>query len=132
MEPQAVLEMEFADSEISQIQWHGDDLHVVFSAVSAVRHALGEAPVSGFLQGVVLVLQRCAPVHGVDLLGRIRSGSLRVQGQPPQIRIFVPSRWDLPFALELEPAQSSMVLLQAQALECRLQAGGVFRESLFC
>jgi len=132
MEPQAEFEMEFADSEIRQTVWRGDDLHVIFSAVSANRQVLGETPVSGFLQGVELVLQRCTPTATTTLFGRVRAGSLRVLGQSPQLRMSVPSRWEIPLSLELEPAQSGVVVLQAQSMECHLQTKGVFRESLFC
>lgn len=132
MDVQAALEMEFADSEIRQTLWRGDDLHVIFSAVAAVRHTPGEAPVRGFLQGVELVLQRCMPAATSTLFGRVRAGSLRVQGQSPQLRMSVPSRREMPLSLELELAQSGVVVLQAQAIECHLQTGGVFRESLFC
>lgn len=132
MEPQITLEMEFADSEIRQALWQGDDLHVVFSAVAATRHAPGDASISGFLQGVELVLRQCTPVPTAALFGRVRSGALRLEGQPSILRISVPSTWDQPLALELEPAQNGFLVLQAQGMECRLQAGGVFRESLFC
>ncbi len=132
MEPQAEFEMEFADSEIRQTIWRGDDLQVIFSAVSATRQVLGETQVSGFLQGVELVLQRCTPTATTTLFGRVRAGSLRVQCQSPQLRMSVPSRWEIPLSLELEPAQSGVVVLQAQSMECHLQTGGVFRESLFC
>ncbi len=132
MEPQAEFEMEFADSEIRQTVWRGDDLHVIFSAASATCQVLGETSVSGFLQGVELVLQRCTPTATTTLFGRVRAGSLRVQGQSPQRRMSVPSRWEMPLSLELEPAQSGVVVLQAQVMECYLQTGGVFRESLFC
>ncbi len=132
MEPQAEFEMEFADSEIRETVWRGDDLHVIFSAVSATRQVLGETQVSGFLQGVELVLQRCTPTATTTLFGRVRAGSLRVQGQSPHLRMSVPSWWEMPLSLELEPAQSGVVVLQAQSMECHLQTGGVFRESLFC
>ena len=132
MDAQAEFEMEFADSEIRQTLWRGDDLHVIFSAVSATRQVPGDTPVNGFMQGVELVLQRCTPAATTTLFGRVRAGSLRVQGQSPQLRMSVPSRWEMPLSLELEPAQSSVVVLQAQAMECHLQTGGVFRESLFC
>jgi hypothetical protein len=132
MELQTTFEMEFADSEIRQALWQGDDLHVVFSAVAATRHTPGDASISGFLQGVELVLKRCTPLPTAGLFGRVRSGALRLEGQPSILRISVPSNWDQPLALELEPAQNSFLLLQAQGMECRLQAGGVFRESLFC
>lgn len=124
--------MEFADSEICQTQWQGDDLLLVFSAVAATRRVAGESVISGYLQGVELLLRRCAPASTAPLFGRVRSGGLRVQGALFRRSIAVPSAWDGPLGLELEPAQAGVVLLQAQGLECRLQAGGNFRESLFC
>lgn len=132
MEPQSTFAMEFADSEIRQALWQGNDLQVVFSAVAATRRAPGGASISGFLQGVELVLRQCTPVPTAALFGRVRSGALRLGGQPSILRIPVPSTWDQPLSLELEPAQNGFLLLQAQGMECRLQAGGVFRESLFC
>jgi hypothetical protein len=132
MEPQTTFEMEFADSEIRQAFWQGNDLHVVFSAVAATRHAPGDASISGFLQGAELVLSQCTPVPTKALFGRVRSGALRLEGQPSILRISVPSTWGQPLALELEPAQNGFLVLQAQGMECRLQAGSVFRESLFC
>jgi hypothetical protein len=132
VESQLAFEMEFADSEIRQTLWKGDDLHVLFSAVAAIRHTQGQAPVSGFLQGVELVLLRCEPASTAALFGRIRSGGLRLAGQAPSPRISVPSRCELPLTLELEPAQAGTLVFRAQSMECRLQAGNAFRESLFC
>jgi hypothetical protein len=132
MELQTTFEMEFADSEIRQALWQGDDLSVMFSAVAATRHAPGDASISGFLEGVELLLRQCTPASTEALFGRLRSGALRLEGQTSILRISVPSTWDQPLALELEPAQNGFLVLRAQGLECRLQAGGVFRESLFC
>ena len=132
MEPQTTFEMEFADSEIRQALWQGDDLQVAFSAVAATCHAPGGSSISGFLQGVELVLRQCMPVPTAAWFGRVRSGALRLEGRPSILRISVPSTWDQPLALELEPAQNGFLMLQAQGTECRLQAGAVFRESLFC
>ncbi|MDZ7891689.1 MAG: hypothetical protein U5L73_07995 [Rhodoferax sp.] len=132
MEPQTTFEMEFADSEIRQAIWHGNDLLIVFSAVAATRHTPGDASISGFLQGVELVLRQCTPVPTTALFGRIRGGALRLKGQPSILRISLPSTWDQSLALELEPAQNGFLALQAQGMECRLQAGGIFHESLFC
>jgi len=132
VESQPAFEMEFADSEVRQTLWNGDDLHVQFSAVAVTRHAPGQAPVSGFLQGVELVLLHCEPASTEALFGRIRSGGLRLAGQAPNPRMSVPSRCELPLTLEFEPAQSGILVFRAQSMECRLQVGNAFRESLFC
>ncbi len=132
MRMQCGLEMAFADSEIRHARWHGDDLHVAFSAAAATRHVPGEAPVTGFLQGVTVVLYRCTPVVMDTVAGRLHSGCLRGAGQSRRLRIAVPSLWQQPCALELEPAQAGLVVLSAQSVECRWDAGGVFHESLLC
>nr|WP_315471781.1 hypothetical protein [uncultured Rhodoferax sp.] len=132
MQPPSSCVMEFVDSEIKQALWQGMDLHLEFAAAAVTRQRKDEAPVHGYLTGVTLVLLQCMPAATAALVGRLRSGGLRLQGQALQGRMPVPSLWSQWLCLELEPAQADRLLLQAHGLECRLHAEGAFRESLFC
>jgi len=125
--------MTFADSEVREVQRHGTDLHLLFSAVSATQISASGERTEGYVQGVCLVLLRCESQQALDgLCGRLRSGRLRLQSGERLAVMAVPGTWQQPLALELEPAQGGLRVLHAQGLECRLESGGVFRESLFC
>jgi len=133
MHAQAEFEMEFADSEIRQTLWRGDDLHVIFFSrfcdpAGTWRYA-GKRVLAGSGAGTPALYACCNHrlVRARAGWQFARAGSIATT---PNFR--VPSRWEMPLSLELEPAQSGVVVLQAQAMECHLQTGGVFRESLFC
>jgi hypothetical protein len=128
-------EMEFADSEIRALEWHGSDLHVLFSAVSATQTPASGSAVTGFLQGVEWVVQHASRTPGAVLdsvFGRVRSGYVRFPSGEVLRRLPVPAAWAGDFFLELEPAQADIWVVRGQGFVCRLQPGGVFRESLFC
>ena len=128
-----VWEMAFADSEVRAVQRHGADVHLLFSAAFATQLLPSGERVSGYLQGVSLVLLRCEPLQALDgLFGRLRSGHLRLGTGESLPTLALPGTWQQPLTLELEPAQGGLLMVQAQDLECRLEPGGVFRESLFC
>lgn len=127
--------MDFADSEIRALQWHGSDLHVLFSAVSATQTSASGAVVTGYLQGVEWVVQRATLAPTVALAsvcGRVRSGHARLQTGEVLRSIPVPAAWTQDVFLEFEPAQADLLGIGGQGLVCRLQPGGVFRESMFC
>lgn len=128
-----VWEMAFADSEVRAVQRHGADVHLLFSAVSATQLLPSGERVSGYLQGVSLVLLQCAPVLALDgLFGRLRSGRVRLHAGESLVVMAVPGARQQPLTLELEPAQGDLRVVHALGLACRLEPGGVFRESLFC
>lgn len=124
--------MEFADSEIRRAEWQGGDLCIEFSAVSVARHLPAQAPQRGYLQGVAWRLRDCTPMSAQVSPGRVREGVLRLQGQLPLRRMIIPTTWLQPLTMELESALSSLLVVQAQGLECRWRDETVFRESLFC
>ena len=129
----AVWKMVFADSEVRAVQRHGADVHLLFSAAFATRLLPSGERVSGYLQGVTLVLMQCEPVLALDaVFGRLRSGRVRLHAGESLAFMTVPTSWQQPLSLELEPAQGGLLVVQAQGLACRLEPGGVFRESLFC
>lgn len=129
----AVWEMAFADSEVRAVQRHGADVHLLFSAASATQRLPSGERVSGYLQGVSLVLLQCEPVLALDgLFGRLRSGRVRFHAGESLAVMAVPGAWQQPLSLELEPALGGLQVVHAQSLVCRLEPGGVFRESLFC
>jgi len=125
--------MAFADSEVREVQRHGTDLRLLFSAVSAAQLSASGERTEGYVQGVCLVLLRCEPLQALDgLFGRLRSGRLRLGTGESLHTLTLPGTWQQPLTLELEPAQGGLRVVHAQGLECRMEPGGVFRESLFC
>jgi len=125
--------MAFADSEVREVQRRGTDLHLLFSAVSATQISASGERTEGYVQGVYLVLLECEPLQALDgLFGRLRSGRVRLQAGESLAEMAVPGTWQQPLTLELEPAQGGLRVVHAQGLECRMEPGGVFRESLFC
>ncbi len=128
-----VLQMELADSEIRQLVWQGDNLHIHFSAAAATQAQGAAAPVAGFLSGVVWVLSGCTLASGPDTgFGRIRSGSIRVDGGGAQRQVELPTVLSAPLTLALEWAQGGWARWQAQGLDCRLSEVSEFRESWAC
>jgi len=128
-------EWQLSDSELAEVQQHGDQVTLHLSAATA--HALaaqaGAAPSDwGYALGVLLQLEQVQLQHcDAHALGRIAEGHLRLAGQP-QAYLPLPGAEQGSTELSLRFANGASLQLTAQAWQSRFGAEPRFRESYAC
>ncbi|MEG0675246.1 MAG: hypothetical protein RR473_01185 [Comamonas sp.] len=126
---------EFEDSEVAQIQRHGEALQIRFSAARLVeggKNGAGE----GLWQPMLLICKHVA-LDGAGFeavlasIGRLRYGQLEIQGQ--RLRS-LPSTFEseAAYALELDFANGSRCLLQGRGLRLQLTSQQCSVQSFQC
>lgn len=125
------VRMHLDDSELSRAEWQGDNLMLRFSVASADRgDVTGWQP--GHAAAVSLTLVQAKAIDApADLLGRVRSGRLLLEGQ--RIDPFaLPAMFTGPLQLALQLANGSTLTVDAEGLEAHWQAPLRWHESYAC
>ena len=128
-------EWQLSESEVSEVQQHADRVRLHFSALTArtLGQQPGEAPSAwGYAQGVILDLHQAEVLQWEGFAsGRIAHGRLLQDGQQvPSLPL--PAQETAAHALELRFANGAVLVLAAQAWQCRFAGEARFRESYAC
>lgn len=128
-------EWQLSDSEVSDAQQHADSVTLHLSAVTArsLGQQPGEVPSAwGYALGVVLDLHQAHVVQWEGFAsGRIAQGRLLQAGQlVPSLHL--PAQEGIASVWELRFANGAVLVLAAQAWQCRFAGEARFRESYAC
>ena len=128
-------EWQLSESEVSDAQRRADSVTLHFSAVTArtLGPQAGEGPSAwGYAQGLVLDLHQVQVAQWEGFAaGRIAHGRLFQAGkQVPSLP--VPAHESVASVWELRFANGALLLLAAQAWQCRFAGEPRFRESYAC
>jgi hypothetical protein len=128
------LALLLADSEVASVTRQGNTLVIRLAAASVERaaHQPGQAPETGYSQGISLWLHEAAVEADTSpLIGRISRGALLVDGAAmPSVP--VPFETSAPVRLELHLAHRSHFVASGRGMSVRFDGEANFSESFAC
>lgn len=128
-------EWQLSDSEVSEVQQHAERVTLHFSAATAraLGRQPGEAPSAwGYAQGVILDVHQARVVQWEGFAsGRIAQGRLLQEGTQV-LSLTLPAQESVASVWELRFANGAVLVLAAQAWQCRFVGEARFQESYAC
>ncbi len=128
-------EWQLSESEVSEVQQHADRVTLHFSAVTAraLGQQAGEAPSAwGYAQGVILDVHHAQVVQREGFASASIAQGRLVQDGNSALSLPLPAQQRGANTLELRFANGAVLVLNAQAWQCRFAGEARFRESYAC